>query len=79
MLILDDLDHRILSELQRDAQATYQQIAARVHASAPTCQRRATRLKANGIIEKVVAVVSAAAVGHPLTAILEITLTRQDA
>lgn len=79
MVILDDLDHRILKELQRDGQITYQELAAKVHASAPTCQRRAKRLKNNGVIEKFVAVVSAAAVGNPLTAILEITLTKQDA
>lgn len=79
MIILDDLDHRILRELQLDAQLTFQQLAARVHASAPTCQRRTKRLQNTNVIEKVIAVVSTAAVGDPLTAILEVTLVKQDA
>jgi Lrp/AsnC family leucine-responsive transcriptional regulator len=78
MLILDDLDHRILRELQRDGQMTFQQLGSKVHASAPTCQRRVKRLRQGGVIEKVIAVVSTNAVGNPLTAILEITLTKQD-
>ena len=78
MIVLDELDHRILRELQRDGQMTFQQLGSKVHASAPTCQRRVKRLWRSGVIEKVITVVSAHAVGDPLTAILEITLTKQD-
>jgi len=37
---LDDLDRRILEQLQRDSSLTNHALAERVHASPPTCLRR---------------------------------------
>ena len=76
---LDDLDRRILSELQSDASLTNLALSQRVHASAPTCLRRVKRLIAERIIERQVAIVSAQALGASLTAIIEVTLISQAA
>ncbi len=78
-LNLDDLDRRILDVLQSDASLTNQDLAQRVHASAPTCLRRVRRLTQAGIIEKQVAILSPESLGHTLTAICEITLDVQTA
>jgi Lrp/AsnC family leucine-responsive transcriptional regulator len=76
---LDDLDRRILNALQRDAAQTNNELAAQVHASAPTCLRRVKRLIDAGVIEKRVALVAPHMVGAGLTAIVEITLDHQAA
>ena len=76
---LDDLDRRILEQMQIDSSITNQELAVRVHASAPTCLRRAKRLVDEGVIEKQVAILNPEKVGHGLTAIIEITLDIQTA
>lgn len=76
---LDDLDRRILAQLQTDSAITNHELAQRVHASAPTCLRRVRRLHEEGVIEKQVAIVNPEKVGNTLTAIIEITLDVQTA
>ena len=76
---LDELDLRILEQLQQDASITNQELAELVHASPPTCLRRVRRLTESGIIQKQVAIIDPAKVGNTLTAILEITLDVQSA
>ncbi len=76
---LDELDLRILEQLQQDASVSNQELAERVHASPPTCMRRVRRLTESGVIQKQVAIINPAKVGNTLTAILEITLDVQSA
>jgi DNA-binding Lrp family transcriptional regulator len=80
---LDAIDQQLLAQLQRDASLSNQELAARVHTSPPTCLRRVKRLREAGLIERQVAILNpermAATLGHGLTAIVEITLDRQDA
>jgi Lrp/AsnC family leucine-responsive transcriptional regulator len=78
-LALDELDRRILDQVQRDCSLTNQDLAARVHASPPTCLRRMRRLVQAGVIEKQVAIVAPEKLGASLTAIVEITLDVQAA
>jgi len=82
-IFLDAMDLQLLAQLQRDANISNQDLAERVHTSAPTCLRRVKRLRDAGLIERQVAILSpeklAASLGHGLTAIVEITLDRQDA
>jgi DNA-binding Lrp family transcriptional regulator len=80
-----DLDHTdllLLDQLQHDAALSNQTLAERVHISAPTCLRRVKRLRDSGLIEKQVAVLQpdlmARKIGHGLTAIVEVSLDRQD-
>lgn len=76
---LDELDRRILAVLQEDASMTNQELAARVHASAPTCLRRVRRLRDTGVIQGIAALLAPEKVGSPLTAIVEVTLDVQTA
>lgn len=82
-IALDTIDLQLLAQLQRDASLSNQELAERVHTSPPTCLRRVKRLRDAGLIERQVAILSperlAATLGHGLTAIVEITLDRQDA
>ena len=74
---LDDLDRRILDQLQQDASLTNHALAERVHASPPTCLRRVKRLQALGVIAKQVALLNPEKLGSALTAIVEVTLDAQ--
>ena len=80
---LDATDLLILDQLQNDASITNQALAERVFTSPPTCLRRVKRLRDAGLIERQIAVLSsdklAPILGFGLTAIVEITLDRQDA
>ncbi|OZI54029.1 Lrp/AsnC family transcriptional regulator [Bordetella genomosp. 4] len=78
-LELDDLDRRILNQLQHDSALTNQELAARVHASPPTCLRRVRRLVESGVIARQVAILAPEKLGSSLTAIVEITLDVQAA
>jgi DNA-binding Lrp family transcriptional regulator len=77
--ILDSTDLKILAVLQTDASLTNHALAARVHVSPATCLRRVKRLVDRGIIERRVALLSPEALGHGLTAIVEVSLDRQSA
>lgn len=79
LLVLDDLDRRILNALQTDASLTNNDLAASVHASPPTCLRRVKRLIEAGVIARQVVIVEPAMVGASLTAIVEITMDNQAA
>ena len=80
---IDATDLRLLDALQRDASQSNLALAEAVHVSPPTCLRRVKRLVDAGLIERQVAILSAdklaPLIGHGLTALVEITLDRQDA
>lgn len=76
-MVLDELDKRILQQLQRDAALTNHALAALVHASPPTCLRRVNRLIKDGVIARQVAILNPEKVGAGLSAIVEITLDHQ--
>lgn len=80
---IDSIDIALLAQLQRDAGLSNLELAARVHVSPPTCLRRVNRLREAGLIARQVAILNpevlSAVLGHGLTAIVEITLERQDA
>ncbi len=82
-LELDAVDLKILDQLQTDASQSNQALAERVHVSPPTCLRRVKRLTEAGLIERQIAILSAdklkPLIGHGLTAIVEVTLTQQNA
>ncbi len=74
---LDSADVRLLDALQNDASLTNDALAAKVGTSPATCLRRVKRLAEAGLIERRVALLSAARLGLSLTAIVEISLDRQ--
>jgi len=81
-LDLDTVDLNLLRQLQADASLSNQDLASRVQVSPATCLRRVKALKDAGLIERQIAVLNvertAAAVGHGLCAVVEISLDRQD-
>lgn len=74
---LDELDKRILLQIQQNANLTNQELAEKVHASAPTCLRRVQRLHKSGFIHRQVAILNPQAFAASLQAIVEITLDKQ--
>ena len=80
---IDATDLKLLELLQTDASLSNQDLAERVHVSPPTCLRRVKRLRDAGLIEREIAVLNAdklaAALGHGLSALVEISLDRQGA
>jgi DNA-binding Lrp family transcriptional regulator len=80
---IDAMDIQILEQLQRDASLSNQDLAQAVQTSAPTCLRRIKRMQEAGLIERQVAILNpeqlALAIGHGLSAIVEVTLDRQGA
>ena len=76
---LNAIDLSILAVLQTDASLTNQALAERVHTSPATCLRRVKALVDAGIVERRVALLSPEALGHGLTAIVEVALDRQGA
>jgi Lrp/AsnC family leucine-responsive transcriptional regulator len=82
-IITDSIDILLLEQLQRDATLTNQALAEQIHTSPATCLRRVKRLHDLGLIERQIAILNtdklATVMGHGLTALVEITLDRQDA
>lgn len=78
---LDSTDLALLDQLQDDSSLSNQDLAARVHISPATCLRRVKRLWDAGLIEREMAILDparmAAAVGHGLEAVVEVSLDRQ--
>jgi Lrp/AsnC family leucine-responsive transcriptional regulator len=76
---LDELDRRILNQMQEDSSLTNQDLAALVHASPPTCLRRVRQLEQSGVIHKQVAILAPEKLDSRLTALVEVTLDVQAA
>lgn len=76
-ICLDELDRRILRELQRDNRLAMADLAERVNSSAPTCLRRVKRLRDEGVIVGDVCLIDPAAVGRRMTMIAEVTVERE--
>lgn len=71
---LDKLDLAILSELQRDARISLQELSGRVGLSSSPCWTRIKRMEESGVIEGYTVRVNAAKVGLPDTVIVHVTL-----
>lgn len=74
---LDDIDRRILAELQRDGRLSNVELAARVGLSASPCLARVRRLERGGILKGYVALVNPEALGLAITVFIQVALERQ--
>ncbi|MAZ85411.1 MAG: ArsR family transcriptional regulator [Rhizobiales bacterium] len=74
---LDDIDFRILKELQADGRMTNVELANRVGISAPPCLRRVRKLEQAGIIRGYRALINAPALGYDLVAFCMVGLKHQ--
>ncbi|MEY2952428.1 MAG: hypothetical protein RLZZ401_515 [Pseudomonadota bacterium] len=80
-IFLDEVDKHLLRQVQIDASLSNQALAVQAQVSPATCLRRMKRLHDLGLIERQVALLNpqrlAQALGHGLSAIVEITLAQQ--
>lgn len=72
---LDQIDWKILTELQRDARLSYTQLGRRAGLSTPAVKQRVVRLEEAGIITGYHAAVTARLAGYPVAAFVRITVT----
>ncbi len=75
---VDAIDRRILAELQEEGRLTVTELAARLPLSVSRCQRRLRELERSGVIRGYRAEVDAAAVGLGFSALVLVTLDRED-
>ena len=75
---LDSLDLKILQELQLDGALSNIELARRVHLSPSPCLARVRALENAGVIDRYVALASAAALGLGLNVFINISLTSQN-
>ncbi len=69
---LDELNRRLLTELQEDGRLSNAELGRRVGLSAPAVAERVTRMRESGVILGIHAVVDPRALGYALSAILRI-------
>jgi DNA-binding Lrp family transcriptional regulator len=74
---LDSTDIKILKELQANGSLSNVELARRVHLSPSPCLNRVKALESNGVIERYVALASAAKLGLGLNVFISISLQSQ--
>jgi Lrp/AsnC family transcriptional regulator, leucine-responsive regulatory protein len=71
---MDQLDRKLLNLLQQDASRTNADIADEVGLSPSSCLRRVRRLRASGIVDRIVAILNPAKAGQALKALVTVEL-----
>jgi Lrp/AsnC family transcriptional regulator, leucine-responsive regulatory protein len=71
---MDRIDRELLNLMQRDASRTNVDMADEVGLSPSSCLRRVQRLRASGIIDRVVAILNPAKAGRGIKAIVTVEL-----
>jgi DNA-binding Lrp family transcriptional regulator len=75
---VDDVDRKILAELQRDGRLTLTELAERVNLSVSPCHRRLRALERSGAIAGYRAQLDAAALGLTFEALVFVTMRYED-
>ena len=70
--VLDDVNRRLIAELQADGRLSLAELGRRVRLSPPAVAERVERLRREGVIAGVHAHVDPAALGHPLGAVVRV-------
>jgi DNA-binding Lrp family transcriptional regulator len=73
----DQIDQRILAELQKDGRITNVELASRVELTAPPCLRRVRTLEKDGVIEGYHAQLNPARMGYTITVFAMVSLRSQ--
>jgi len=68
----DEVDWRLLAELQADGRLSYNELSRRVHLSSPAVAERVRRLEEAGIITGYTATVDPVRAGQPLLAFIQL-------
>ncbi|HEX3815281.1 MAG TPA: Lrp/AsnC family transcriptional regulator [Mycobacteriales bacterium] len=69
---LDDVDWKLLAELQGDARLSYNELGRRVHLSSPAVAERVRRLEQAGVIAGYSARIDPTRAGQPLLAFIQL-------
>ena len=75
---LDEIDRRILGEIQRDGRISWRELGDRVHLAATSAAERVRRLEQAGVIKSYRAVVDSAALGRSVRAVVDVSLSPGD-
>lgn len=75
---IDDIDRKILTELQENARTAYAELGRRVGLSTPAVIERVRKLEDAGIITGYRAEVDAAKIGFPITAFVRMSISGVD-
>jgi Lrp/AsnC family leucine-responsive transcriptional regulator len=75
---LDELDRKILEQLQSDGRMSNQELSDKIGLSPSPCLRRLRQLEAEGVIQRYVALVDPESVGLGVTAFVRVRLDQQD-
>lgn len=75
---LDDIDRRILRELQKDGRIQNNELAKRVGLSPSPCLRRVKLLEERGVIDRYVAVLDQSKLGLKMSMFVRVWLLAQD-
>jgi Lrp/AsnC family transcriptional regulator, leucine-responsive regulatory protein len=76
-IALDRIDAAILQLIQRNNRLTSGKLGSYVNLSPSACQRRLKRLRAEGIVESEIAIVSPKALGRAVTMVVLTTVHRK--
>ena len=72
----DDIDRRIVEELQKSSKITNATLAERIGISPPSTLERVRKLEANGVITGYVAIIDPETVNKPVQAIVHVSMNR---
>ncbi|SLN36918.1 Leucine-responsive regulatory protein [Roseovarius albus] len=79
MVNIDEIDKRILTELQQDADLPLESLGERIGLSRNACWRRVKALETAGVIRKRVALVDPNMIGLRLSVVMQIKAAKHDA
>ncbi|PPC76694.1 AsnC family transcriptional regulator [Pokkaliibacter plantistimulans] len=74
---MDEIDSKIIIELQRNGRLTNQELSERVNLSPSPCHRRVRMLEESGVIEGYGARINHRALGMPIIAFVQVRLASQ--
>ncbi|WP_037434236.1 Lrp/AsnC family transcriptional regulator [Sinorhizobium fredii] len=74
---MDDLDRRILAELQKNNRLSFAELAVLVNSSAASCMRRVNKLRSDRVIIADISLVDPKALGKSLTVVVTVELDRE--
>jgi DNA-binding Lrp family transcriptional regulator len=75
---MDEVDRKILAELQNDGRLTVTELASRVRLSLSPCHRRLRELERSGVIRGYRAILDAGTVGLAFEALVFFTMRQED-
>src|SRR5215213_1748127 len=77
-MAIDDIDRKVLKELQQDARISYAELGRRVGLTTPAVIERVRKLEESGVIRGYRAEIDTAKVGLPITAFIRMSISGVD-